>query len=293
MKTVSIVLFCFLSVFLSSCDKLHLGKKEKTNNDKKGVVMDVIKADALRNTNKGGNEISDMPVMEDQPVGVAVDNKTNNSTGRKVAKNITPKSSKELPYVPEVEQQVVPKSNPSGYETKTLKTKTVVVQPVTVVKVKTPKTVYVNESMMEKKIVLPKNSKKRTISKSSGTIIIIGNDHAGQLVSPRHYKQMSFVVMSRNTRVKYVDFQIFAVNIKNRLTRTGDTMIGYDKHAMMINGQAQFTRYWNGKNIRGKFFTKGHYNIYLLYKLKDSHGRLIARGGRFWGNNRKYYLRLY
>ncbi len=122
--------------------------------------------------------------------------------------------------------------------------------------------------------------------------IKVGQDATIEAAAPRQYTKITMAVFSSLPNACYVDFQIYAIPTTGGLSRTGANMIGYAYNIEIINGQAQMTKYWNGKNVYGHFLAAGNYNIYLYYKIKDANGKVLKTDGRYWGNNRSYYIKL-
>jgi hypothetical protein len=125
-----------------------------------------------------------------------------------------------------------------------------------------------------------------------GCYIKAGNDRSGQSISPRRYIKFTSVVFNEFQAGRRVEFQLYAVPAGQRRRLITYYLIGLSRNIDVINGQAQYTRFWNGKNINGQFLPKGKYNIYLLYKIKDANGKVLATSGRYWGNSRDFYIRL-
>ncbi|MFN3660632.1 MAG: hypothetical protein ACK4TN_05290, partial [Brevinematales bacterium] len=69
-------------------------------------------------------------------------------------------------------------------------------------------------------------------------------------------------------------------------------LIGRVRGIEVINNQAQYTRYWNGITIHGKFLPKGNYNVYLTYVIKDRVGKVLKTESRYWGKSTDFYLKL-
>ncbi len=126
----------------------------------------------------------------------------------------------------------------------------------------------------------------------AGGYFEVGTGYSGQTVSPRDYIKATAVVMSDNSTADYVDFQLYAFPKDGGIKRYGYNMLGYAYYVEMINGQAQFTRYWNGKNVYGNFLEEGNYNLYIYYKIKAEDGTLIDSGGKYWGDSTSYYISL-
>ena len=148
---------------------------------------------------------------------------------------------------------------------------------------------------VEKTTIVAEASKKPE-AKSAGlrdSYIKIGNDRSGQAASPRQYIKLSFVVFSANKAANTVEFQVYAVPVKSRLRMIGYYLVGIFKEIELVRGQAQITFYWRGENVYNRFLPSTKYNIYLYYKVKNSKGEIIYKGGRYWGNSRNYFVKLY
>lgn len=126
-----------------------------------------------------------------------------------------------------------------------------------------------------------------------GSYIKAGTDDNGQAVSYKKPVKLTFAVFNAYKTGKTVDFRVYAVPKNAELNRNLYYLIGYGKNIDIINGQAQFTRYWGGYNTGGAYFPKGRYNIYLLYSIKDAKGKVVFSTGRYWGMSQNSYLRLY
>ncbi|MGL5253728.1 MAG: hypothetical protein ACRC9L_01705 [Brevinema sp.] len=141
----------------------------------------------------------------------------------------------------------------------------------------------------------PKATKPRAprpvAATTSGTWIIVGNDRAGQRVSPRSTKKVTVVLQNRTAT--FADVSLYAVPAGSaRPVMNSRNLIGFARNFDIFNGQAQFTRYWNAANTRGTFLARGSYNIYMAYDYKDKNGRVIASGGRYWGGTKPITIRI-
>lgn len=122
--------------------------------------------------------------------------------------------------------------------------------------------------------------------------IKVGRDAELEAAAPRQYTKITMAIFCSLPNAVSIDFQIYAIPASSSLARTGENMIGYAYNIEIINGQAQMTKYWNGKNVYGKFLREGNYNIYLYYKVKDANGNILKTDGRYWGNSRSYCIKL-
>ena len=156
-----------------------------------------------------------------------------------------------------------------------------------------------NDPMMEAPQPMaptPAPARRRTTprpvaSPTTGTWIAVGNDRAGQRVSPRATKKITVVLQNRTA--SYADVSLYAVPAGSaRPIMNTRTLVGFARNFDIINGQAQFTRYWNASNTRGAFLTRGAYNIYMAYSYKDRNGRVVASGGRYWGGTTPIAIRV-
>lgn len=116
------------------------------------------------------------------------------------------------------------------------------------------------------------------------TFLKLGTDKNGQRVSPRLPKKITTVIEAG--QAAYIDIFLYAIPAGMRLVMNANTLIGFAKNFDVVNGQAQFTRYWNTSNTQGRFLKKGNYNIYLSYTYRDVNGRTLGTGGRYWGGSR-------
>ena len=157
----------------------------------------------------------------------------------------------------------------------------------------------INDPMMEApKPMAPAPAKRRpapaprpVASTTVGTWIAVGNDRAGQRVSPRATKKITVVLQNRSAA--YADVSLYAVPAGSaRPVMNTRTLIGFARNFDIINGQAQFTRYWNAANTRGTFLTRGAYNVYMAYSYKNRNGRVVASGGRYWGGATPIVIRV-
>lgn len=137
-------------------------------------------------------------------------------------------------------------------------------------------------------------TKEETVSLESDSEVYfkIGTDKTSQSVSPRDWIKMTMVVMTDDASAETVDFQIYAVPDGNSLYRSGYYMLGYGYNIDVVNGQAQYTKYWNGQNVYDNFLPEGDYSIYVYYKVRDDDDALLADDGRYWGYSTDYYLDL-
>lgn len=126
-----------------------------------------------------------------------------------------------------------------------------------------------------------------------GSYIRVGKDISRQLTSPRRPIQITAVVFNKSKWGRYADFRVYAVPTHSKLTKSSKHLIASYNNIVLVNSQAQLTKFWNGKNIYGHFLGKGNYNIYLYYRVKNRKKRIIYTEGRYWGHSRNYYLRLY
>ncbi len=279
----------FITFILMGCDNFLGKNQDKKQNNQNDVIVDVIPDSILKNANIETND-TEIDVMEDvSNLGNTEIIMPNND--QKSVKNDT-KTEKDIPHVSEVvSDQKMPKQQEKNTETIDME-----MNPISVVEKKKTQSIQynneINTPVTESKIIEPKNI-SMPVSTHNGSLIIVGNDRIGQSVSPRKYIQQSFAVFEKNKYAVYIEFQVYAVPTSSRLRRSAYYLLGYNKFARLINHQAQFTRFWNGKNTKGQFLPKGKYNIYLYYKVKNSQGKIIQTGGRYWGNSRKYYVQLY
>jgi hypothetical protein len=155
----------------------------------------------------------------------------------------------------------------------------------------------------DKAIVIPQKTPQQQIkpvkqapaaaASAKGSYIKVGNDSIGQEVSPRVYIKITMAVFTQIKGARFCEFQLYAVPVGKPLKRTGYFLLAIYKYIDVINGQAQLTRYWNGMNVYGQYLPPGSYNLYLYYKVKNAKGGALYTTGRYWGNSRDFYIRLY
>lgn len=131
------------------------------------------------------------------------------------------------------------------------------------------------------------------VSKTSkkGTYLKVGNDQNGQTVSKKKVIKITTVVFSPVKNGRYVDFWIYAVPTGSK--KGTAVLLTHVRNIDVINGQAQFTRYWNGKNINGDFIRKGKYRLYVNYTIKNADKEPVKKETRNWGGDKSYNIRLY
>ena len=122
-----------------------------------------------------------------------------------------------------------------------------------------------------------------------GSDMKVGRDKKGQMLSPRRAIKISSWVFTKEG--KTVDFYLYAVPYKSGKVQSSH-LIGRVHGIEVINSQAQYTRYWNGRTIYGDFLPKGKYNIYLTYVIKNASGKVLKTESRYWGNTTDFYLNL-
>lgn len=122
-----------------------------------------------------------------------------------------------------------------------------------------------------------------------GSFMKVGSDKSGQTLSPRKYIKISSWVFTQEG--KTVDFYLYAVPYQSGKVQSSH-VIGRVRGIEVINYQAQYTRYWNGRTIHGNFLPKGKYNIYLTYVIKNVNGKVIKTESRYWGRSTGFYLHL-
>lgn len=116
--------------------------------------------------------------------------------------------------------------------------------------------------------------------------IKIGKDRPNISVGRGNTQKITTVVFVKN-RAVMVDVYLFAIPIRSPLVRNYNTLIGYAKNLELINGQSQFTRYWNGRRSNGSYLRPGNYNVYVEYQYKNARGQIIYKMGRYWGGNHR------
>ncbi len=119
-----------------------------------------------------------------------------------------------------------------------------------------------------------------------GTYLKIGNDRSGQVVTRKQPAKFTTVVFKPVPEAKYLDFWIYAIP----LGRKTGPLLTHVRNIEIVNGQAQFTRYWNGKRISGTYINPGKYRITVKYAIKNASKKVIRTEYRTWGQNLNYYL---
>jgi hypothetical protein len=126
----------------------------------------------------------------------------------------------------------------------------------------------------------------------SGLIIIIGNGATNQTAAPRKSIKMTFVAFSKIKDYRYCDFIVYAMPAGRGKTLDSSYMIGAAENIDLINGQAEYTKFWNGRNVDEDFLVQDNYNIYVYYKLKNAKYEVLKKEGRYWGIADKNYIGL-
>ena len=153
------------------------------------------------------------------------------------------------------------------------------------------KTAKSDKNIKDVPIEVPQKTRP-AVSKTSkkGTYLKVGNDQNGQSVSRNKGIKITTVVFSPVKNGRYVDFWIYAAPVSGK----GNTvLLTHVRNIDIINGQAQFTRYWNGKNINGVYIKKGKYRLFVNYTVKDSDKEPLKKETRNWGGDKRFNVRLY
>lgn len=132
---------------------------------------------------------------------------------------------------------------------------------------------------------------KRKVYKT-GSYIKVGNDTSGQIVSPRKFLKLTFVVYTKSKKAKTVDFYIYAIPEGQKILNN-KYLISLVRNIEVFNGQAQLTKYWNARNINWDFLPPGKYRIYMRASFKDEKGSVIESIDRYWGGKQEFYVKLY
>lgn len=278
MRILALIIFVLL---FAGCENFPGGKSSQDQDKKNDVFVDVIPESILKDANTETND-SDIAVLEEL--------KTEEGQTPTVLPSDKKAADKQVPHINEVsvdKDQTDPDTQAIALQELQKTTGTTQKKMVSEQNNITP------VPHQEKQIAEPVSVPETRYVTHKGSLIIAGNDKSGQNLSPRKYIHLSFAVFEAQAQAEFVEFQIYAVPLGGRLRRTGYYLLGYNKFARLINGQAQFTRYWNGKNTRGQFLPRGKYNLYLYYKIKNRSGQVISTGGRYWGGSRNFYVNLY
>jgi hypothetical protein len=156
-----------------------------------------------------------------------------------------------------------------------------------------------DKHIQDQPIEIPVKTDKKPVVKETkppvketkkGTYLKVGDGDNGQVVSRNKVIKITTVVFSPVKKGRYVDFSIFA--IPSGKSKAKAVLLTHVVNIEVINGQAQFTRYWNGKNIDGDFIKKGKYNLFVSYTIKDADKTPVLKENRYWGANKNYYIRL-
>lgn len=123
--------------------------------------------------------------------------------------------------------------------------------------------------------------------------IKVGNNQTVQSVSPRKFIKITSVVFAKKKDASSVDFKIYALPVGREKHLNYFFLVASIKNIEVINGQAQYTKYWNGMNISREFLPRSKYNIYLEYTIKDKKGHILRTESRYWGSRDKNYVTLY
>lgn len=139
--------------------------------------------------------------------------------------------------------------------------------------------------------LIPTEKVVETISGKS--YVKVGNNQVVQSVSPRKFIKITSVVFVKSRNAASVDFKVYALPVGREKHLNYFFLIASIKNIEVINGQAQYTKYWNGMNISREFLPQSKYNIYLEYIIKDKKGHILRSESRYWGSRDKNYVTLY
>jgi len=293
-------------VFFSGCDRGQGAKKLDATND---MLMEYIKEDILKNA-AGGN------IQQGNTASVMEDVYTTNliADNTKAAPVVTNAPPKQIPVEDEIamNNQAVPaqalpgktkennQKKPGDYtlDEGLLPVEQSVTppgkqyQPIDQADIIPPAAQQKPQKQVQQQ-QKPQAQPAASVSGAKGSYIKMGNDSIGQGVSPRDFIKITLAVFTQNKNARYCEFQLYAVPVGQPLKRTGYFLLAIYKYIDVINGQAQLTRYWNGLNVYQQFLPVGKYNIYLYYKVKSANGTILYTDGRYWGNSRDFFIRLF
>lgn len=281
-KRILILLAATFLLFVVSCDKNKDAEKEGESSE---IITELIKENLLGSTN--GIEIAkldDSREVTEKIPGIEMSNlmaEQSKDTSIPAEEPITNGDKTEDKAEDKAEIYTAP---PAAISSETIALDKPIETPKKEI-TKKPKTISTKKSTM-----------KYTSSKTKGVkgcYIKIGSDKKYQIISPRKYAKLTMAVFNKYKYGRRVEFQLYAVPVGKKPRLITYYMIGLTRNIDIVNGQAQFTKYWNGKNISGRYLPKGKYSIYLLYKVKNSRGTVLGKKGRYWGNSRNYYIKLY
>ncbi len=282
MKKLTIFFISILIVSASGCQKIHLpwGKKsiEQTNDIFSENIREEFVSTNTNSENVNTNENMTEPVkpgsMTNELPGIhektplAVEPEVGENAGSLTNKSNT------VSMNTEIKKQSPVKENTNVEKPSIVKK----IQKKN--KVKKEKNINIKEQPAE-------NEKAR-----NGLIVMIGSGTANQNAAPRKLVKMTFVAVSKSRDYKYCDFIIYAMPVGKGKILDSDYIIGEAKNIDIVNGQAQYTKYWNGMNVDDDFLPQDNYNIYIYYKLKNAKYEVLKKEGRYWGVADKNYISL-
>jgi hypothetical protein len=276
MKKLIIIFIGFLVIAFAGCQKIQLPWSKKSSPQTNDLFSENIREDfSSTNTN---NEL--VGTNENMTESVKPGYNTN------LMPLINEKT--QLTVEPEVGEKVntnvinESQSNTTVRSTELKKEKTVAVN-------------AVKKARFKNKVKKEKNIKEvfiETEQLKSGLIILIGSGAINQNAAPRKSIKMTFVAVTKSREYKYCDFIIYAIPIGKGKILDSDHIIGEVDNIDFVNGQAQYTKFWNGKNIDDDFLLQDDYNIFAVCKLKNTKYEVLKKEGRYWGMADKYYISL-
>ncbi|MGL5956980.1 MAG: hypothetical protein ACRC0X_10370 [Brevinema sp.] len=116
--------------------------------------------------------------------------------------------------------------------------------------------------------------------------IKVGNDMPALNVSYNNSQKITVVVFPIPNAVM-VDIYLYAIPEYSPLVRNYNTLIGFAQQIELVQGQAQFTKYWRARRSDGRMMNRGAYNIYVEYHYRNSRGQILQTTGRFWGGSHR------
>jgi hypothetical protein len=133
-------------------------------------------------------------------------------------------------------------------------------------------------------------AQKKLYKKAS--YIRVGDDSIVQVASRNKSVKLTFAIFASVKGARFVDFYVYAAKKGKKPSIERQYLIARGKNIEVINGQSQLTRYWTGKNMDGNYLSRGKYNVYLVYKVRDKKFDSLRKDSRYWGTSDKYYVSL-
>jgi len=276
MKKLIIIFIGFLVIAFAGCQKIHLPWSKKSSPQTNDLFSENIREDfSSTNTN---NELAGTNENMTESVKPGYSTNLMPLINEKTQLTVEPEVGENVKTIVSNESQ----SNTTISSTESKKEKTVAVNAVKKIRFK-------NKMKKEKNI---KEVFIESEQLKSGLIILIGSGTINQNAAPRKSIKMTFVAVTKSREYKYCDFIIYAIPVGKGKMLESDHIIGEVDNIDFVNGQAQYTKFWNGKNIDDDFLLQDDYNIFAVCKLKNTKYEVLKKEGRYWGMADKYYISL-